>query len=63
MPSLKMKTKLSVGPLREKSCLSVCQKSSMISKVATSNLTVPRKTSEYDECVPGCKDAKGKIPL
>ncbi|WCJ27327.1 SCP1-like small phosphatase 4 [Euphorbia peplus] len=58
MPSLKMKTKLSVGSLREKSCLSVCPKSSMISKVTSSNLTVSRKTSEFDECVQKCQEGK-----
>eukprot|EP00257_Ricinus_communis_P016736 XP_015574996.1 uncharacterized protein LOC8284026 isoform X1 [Ricinus communis] len=55
MPSLKMKTKLSMGTLREKGCLSVCQKSSMISKKSGPHVTVSRDITEFDGCFQNCE--------
>lgn len=48
MPSLKMKTKLNMDSSRGKSHLSVCQKSSMISKKSGSHITVSRQTAGCD---------------
>ncbi|XP_021685581.2 uncharacterized protein LOC110668568 isoform X2 [Hevea brasiliensis] len=56
MPSLKMKTKLSMDSLREKSCLSVCQKSSMISKKSGSHVMVPRQAAECDAYIQKCQN-------
>lgn len=60
MPSLKMKTKLSTGALREKKCLGVCQKSSVITKKSCPHITVSRQTAEFDMCIQRCQDGCGK---
>ncbi|KAF5738296.1 CTD small phosphatase-like protein 2 [Tripterygium wilfordii] len=51
MPSLKMKTKINVGSLREKDCLHVCQKSSMISKKSCPRVKVTQQATEFDTCI------------
>ncbi|KAL7211506.1 hypothetical protein ACSBR2_014383 [Camellia fascicularis] len=51
MPSLKMKTKSSVGCLREKNGLHVCQKSNMISKNSCSNVRISHQTAEFDSII------------
>ncbi|XP_055961727.1 uncharacterized protein LOC126680259 isoform X1 [Mercurialis annua] len=56
MPSIKMQTKVSAGSLKEKSCLSVCQKSSTISKKSGPHVTVSRETTEFVECFQRCED-------
>eukprot|EP00258_Populus_trichocarpa_P051195 XP_024467214.1 uncharacterized protein LOC18095283 isoform X1 [Populus trichocarpa] len=56
MPSLKMKTNLNMSSLREKKCLSVCQKSNIISKKSCSQVPVSRQAAESDKCVQKCQD-------
>ncbi|GMP71981.1 hypothetical protein CsSME_00030192 [Camellia sinensis var. sinensis] len=51
MPSLKMKTKSTVGCLREKNGLHVCQKSNMISKNSCSNVRISHQTAEFDSII------------
>ncbi|KAL6546430.1 hypothetical protein OROMI_022151 [Orobanche minor] len=46
MPSLKMKTKSTTGCLKEKNCLQVCRKSSMISKNPLSHARVSQDAEE-----------------
>lgn len=60
MPSLKMKTKLNMDSSGEKSCLSVCQKSSMISKKSGSHVAVSRQTAECDAYIQKCQNSYGK---
>ncbi|XP_021595631.1 CTD small phosphatase-like protein 2 isoform X1 [Manihot esculenta] len=57
MPSLKMKTKLNMDSSGEKSCLSVCQKSSMISKKSGSHVAVSRQTAECDAYIQKCQNS------
>uniref|UniRef100_A0A6N2M6U5 FCP1 homology domain-containing protein n=1 Tax=Salix viminalis TaxID=40686 RepID=A0A6N2M6U5_SALVM len=60
MPSLKMKTNLNMSSLRETKCLSVCQKSNIISKKSSSQLSVSQQAAasekEPDKCVQKCQD-------
>ncbi|KAJ6754178.1 SCP1-LIKE SMALL PHOSPHATASE 4-RELATED [Salix purpurea] len=60
MPSLKMKTNLNMSSLRETKCLSVCQKSNVISKKSSSQVSVSRQAAasenEPDKCVQKCQD-------
>ncbi|KDP21199.1 hypothetical protein JCGZ_21670 [Jatropha curcas] len=56
-----MKTKLSTGSLREKNCLSVCPKSSMISKKSGSQVTVSRQSTELDAYIKKCQN--GYVPF
>ncbi|KAJ7014181.1 hypothetical protein NC653_003709 [Populus alba x Populus x berolinensis] len=56
MPSLKMKTNLNMSSLREKKCLSVCQKSNIISKKSCSQVSVSQQAAESDKCVQKCQD-------
>lgn len=51
MPSLKMKTKLSTGSLREKNGLHVCQKSNAISKTSCSRAGNSPQIAELDICI------------
>lgn len=58
MPSLKMKTKLSMGCFKEKNGLHVCQKSSIISKKSCSYVRISEHTAEFDTCIHECQDGK-----
>lgn len=53
-----MKAKLSPGCLREKHCLRVCQKSSVISKKACSHLRASEETDEFDGGITKCLEGK-----
>ncbi|GAV79579.1 NIF domain-containing protein [Cephalotus follicularis] len=59
MPSLKMKTKLGTGSLREINGLCVCQKSSVISKRSSSRIKILHQTAEADINTLNCHD----VPL
>ena len=65
MPSFKMKTNLNMSSIRETNCLSVCQKSNVISKKSYSHVSVSQQHAEFDKCVQKCQDGYGKqlIPL
>ncbi|KAJ4845045.1 hypothetical protein Tsubulata_010835 [Turnera subulata] len=56
MPALKMKTKSSTGSTREKNCLAVCPKSSVISKSSCSHVKMSRQPAELDACIHRCQD-------
>ncbi|XP_050944510.1 uncharacterized protein LOC103484399 isoform X1 [Cucumis melo] len=57
MPSIKMKAKLSPSCLREKHCLRVCQKSSVISKKDCTRLRGSEESDEFDGCIKKCLEA------
>ncbi|KAM1561787.1 hypothetical protein ACFX1Z_004872 [Malus domestica] len=50
MPSFKMKAQSSTGCLREKNCLRVCQRSSVISKKACVHARKSEHTEDFDTC-------------
>ncbi|XP_024436958.1 uncharacterized protein LOC7471836 isoform X1 [Populus trichocarpa] len=56
MPSFKMKTNLNMSSIRETNCLSVCQKSNVISKKSYSHVSVSQQPAEFDKCVQKCQD-------
>ncbi|GER42753.1 CTD small phosphatase-like protein [Striga asiatica] len=56
MPSLKMKTKPTTGCSKEKDCLQVCRRSSMISKNSLSHVIVSHNAEEKI-CVPNNQNA------
>ncbi|XP_011045315.1 PREDICTED: uncharacterized protein LOC105140257 isoform X1 [Populus euphratica] len=56
MPSFKMKTNLNMSSIRETNCLSVCQKSNVISKKSYSHVPVSQQPEEFDKCVQKCQD-------
>ena len=49
-----MKAKLSPSCLREKHCLRVCQKSSVISKKDCTHLRGSEESDEFDGCIRKC---------
>ncbi|CAL5412447.1 unnamed protein product [Camellia sinensis] len=63
MPSLKMKTKSTVGCLREKNGLHVCQKSNMISKNSCSNVRISHQTAEFDSIIQNSENGGKLISL
>nr|XP_034922432.1 uncharacterized protein LOC118054816 isoform X2 [Populus alba] len=56
MPSFKMKTNLNMSSIRETNCLSVCQKSNVISKKSYSHVSVSQQHVEFDKYVQKCQD-------
>ena len=58
MPSLKMKPKSTVGHLREKNGVHVCQKSNMISKNSCSNVRISHQTAEFDSIIQNSENGK-----
>ncbi|KAH6825581.1 hypothetical protein C2S53_017553 [Perilla frutescens var. hirtella] len=61
MPSLKMKTKLNTGCLKEKNGLHVCRKSSMISKNPLSRARIPQGAEEISTCTQSNQDVLDKV--
>lgn len=57
MPSFKMKAQSSMGCLREKNGLRVCQKSSVITKKACSHVRKSEHTADLDTCT-NCQEGK-----
>ncbi|GMI77725.1 SCP1-like small phosphatase 4 [Hibiscus trionum] len=63
MPSLRMKTKSSMGSLREKNGLHVCQKSSMICKRPCCHVRVSQQGAEFSSCIQNSHDDSSKVEL
>ncbi|GMI72962.1 SCP1-like small phosphatase 4 [Hibiscus trionum] len=63
MPSLRMKTKSSMGSLREKNSLRVCQKSSMICKRPCCHVRVSQQGAELNTCIQNCHDDSSNVEV
>ncbi|XWS19782.1 hypothetical protein CRYUN_Cryun31cG0046300 [Craigia yunnanensis] len=63
MPSLRMKTNSSMGSLREKNGLHVCQKSSMICKRPCSHVWVSQQGAEFSKCIQNFHDDSSNVEV
>ncbi|GMI85965.1 SCP1-like small phosphatase 4 [Hibiscus trionum] len=63
MPSLRMKTKLSTGSLREKNSLCVCQRSSMICKRPCCHVSVSQQGAEFSTCIQKFHDDSSNVEV
>jgi len=58
MPSLKMKSKVSVSCLTERKDLQICPKSKVISKNSCSKTMISAQEAEIDATIQNCIDGK-----
>ncbi|KAK6917241.1 FCP1 homology domain [Dillenia turbinata] len=63
MPALKMKTKSGRGCLKEKNGLHVCQKSSVISKIPSSNTRTSHKNADLDFFIHDFEDVSARMEI
>ncbi|KAE8689475.1 CTD small phosphatase-like protein 2 [Hibiscus syriacus] len=63
MPTLRMKTKSSMGSLREKNSLRVCQKSSMICKRPCCHVRVSHQGAGFNTCIQNCHDDSSNVEV